>query len=139
MATSALTAAVTPEVHRRRWLILAVLSLALLVIGLDNTILNVALPTLQRDLDASNAELQWIVDAYTLVFAGLILVGGVWGDKFGRRRALFIGLAIFGVASLWGALSGDATSLTAARALMGLGAALIMLLNTVRSRLPHWA
>ena len=126
MTTSALSAAVTPEVHRRRWLILAVLSLALLVIGLDNTILNVALPTLQRDLDASNAELQWIVDAYTLVFAGLILVGGVWGDKFGRRRALFIGLAIFGAASLWGALSGDATSLTAARALMGLGAALIM-------------
>ena len=126
MATPTTIAAVTPQVHRRRWLILAVLSLALLVIGLDNTILNVALPTLQRDLGASNAELQWIVDAYTLVFAGLILVAGVWGDKFGRRRALYAGLLIFGAASLWGALSGDAASLTAARALMGVGAALIM-------------
>jgi EmrB/QacA subfamily drug resistance transporter len=115
-----------PDVHRRRWVILGVLSLALLVIGLDNTILNVALPTLQRDLEASNAELQWIVDAYTLVFAGLILVAGAWGDKFGRRRALFIGLAVFGAASLWGALSQDAAQLTAARALMGVGAALIM-------------
>ncbi len=126
MNAPALAQSVTPEVHRRRWLILGVLSLALLVIGLDNTILNVALPTLQRDLDASNASLQWIVDAYTLVFAGLILVAGVWGDKYGRRRALFIGLVIFGVASLWGALSGDAASLTAARALMGVGAALMM-------------
>ena len=126
MTTSLLTAAVTPDVHRKRWLILGVLSLALLVIGLDNTILNVALPTLQRDLDASNASLQWIVDAYTLVFAGLILVAGVWGDKYGRVRALYIGLVIFGAASLWGALSGDAASLTAARALMGMGAALIM-------------
>lgn len=112
--------------HERRWVILGVLSVALLVIGLDNTILNVALPTLQRDLGATSSELQWIVDSYTLVFAGLILVAGTWGDRYGRRLGLFIGLAVFGAASLWGALSGDANSLIWARAVMGLGAALIM-------------
>ena len=72
----------------RRWWTLGVLCLSLLVIGLDNTILNVALPTLERDLGASASQLQWIVDAYMLVFAGLLLTAGALGDRFGRKRAL---------------------------------------------------
>ena len=77
----------------RRWWTLAVLCLSLLVIGLDNTILNVALPTLQRDLGASASQLQWIVDVYMLVFAGVLLTAGALGDRFGRKRALTFGLA----------------------------------------------
>jgi len=76
----------------RRWLILGVLCLSLLVIVVDNSILNVALPTLVRDLKASNSQLQWMVDSYTLVFAGLLLTAGSLGDRFGRRGALTIGL-----------------------------------------------
>ena len=76
----------------RRWWTLAVLCLSLLVIGLDNTILNVALPTMQRDLDASSSQLQWIVDVYMLVFAGVLLTAGSLGDRFGRKRALSLGL-----------------------------------------------
>jgi MFS family permease len=75
----------------RRWWTLGVLCLSLLVIGLDNTILNVALPTLSRALDASSSQLQWIVDAYMLVFAGVLLSAGALGDRFGRRRALTLG------------------------------------------------
>ena len=77
----------------RRWWTLAVLCLSLLVIGLDNTILNVALPTLQRDLDASSSQLQWIVDVYMLLFAGVLLTAGSLGDRFGRKRALTLGLS----------------------------------------------
>lgn len=72
--------------YRRRWWILGVLCLSLVVITLDNTILNVALPTLVRELDASNSQLQWIVDSYTIVFAGLLLTTGTIGDRFGRYR-----------------------------------------------------
>jgi EmrB/QacA subfamily drug resistance transporter len=113
-------------IHRRRWLTLAVLSLSLLIIGLDNTILNVALPTLVRDLNASASELQWMVDAYMLVFAGLLLTMGALGDRFGRKKALSAGLLIFGAASIWAAYAGSATHLIAARAVMGIGGALIM-------------
>lgn len=113
-------------VHRRRWWILVVLCFSLLVIVLDNTILNVALPTLVRDLDATNSELQWIVDAYTLVFAGLLLTAGSLGDRFGRRGALSLGLVIFGLGSGLSALADDAAHLVATRALMGVGGAFIM-------------
>lgn len=116
----------TETIHRRRWLTLAVLSLSLLIIGLDNTILNVALPTLVRDLNASASELQWMVDAYMLVFAGLLLTMGALGDRFGRKKALSAGLLIFGAASIWAAYAGSATHLIAARAVMGIGGALIM-------------
>src|SRR5581483_205732 len=121
-------AALSPaqKIHRRRWRTLIVLSLSLLVISLDNTILNVALPTIERDLNASASELQWIVDAYLLVFAGLLLTAGSLGDRFGRRRALFAGLAVFGIGSLLSALSGSASMLIGSRALMGLGGALVM-------------
>jgi EmrB/QacA subfamily drug resistance transporter len=110
----------------RRWWTLGVLCLSLIVISLDNTILNVALPTLERDLGASASQLQWIVDAYMLVFAGLLLTAGALGDRFGRRRALTFGLVVFGAGS---ALSATATTpgmLIAARALMGVGGAFIM-------------
>jgi EmrB/QacA subfamily drug resistance transporter len=110
----------------RRWWILAVLSLSLLVIGLDNTILNVAIPTLERDLGASSAQLQWIVDAYLLVFAGLLLTAGALGDRFGRKRALSFGLAVFGLGSALAALTESPSTLIATRALMGVGGAFIM-------------
>ena len=111
---------------RRRWLALGVLCLSLLAIVIDNTIVNVALPTLAHDLDADVAELQWVVDAYTLVFAGLLLVAGALGDRFGRRRMLLSGLAVFGVSSGWAAHAGGVDGLIIARAVMGAGAAFIM-------------
>ena len=78
----------TPElIQRRRWGILAVLSLSVFLVVVDNTIVNVALPTLSRELDASTSELQWIVDAYSLVFAGFLLAFGSLGDRFGRSSA----------------------------------------------------
>src|SRR5215208_5653499 len=112
--------------YEKRWWTLLILSTALLVISLDNTILNVALPTIERDLDASSGALQWIVDSYTLVFAGLLLTMGALGDRFSRRGALVAGLAIFGGASLASAFAGSATMLIGTRALMGVGGALIM-------------
>lgn len=110
----------------RRWWTLVVLSLSLLVIGLDNTILNVALPTLERDLGASSSQLQWIVDAYLLVFAGLLLTAGALGDRFGRKRALSFGLFVFGLGSGLAALAETPEALIATRALMGIGGAFIM-------------
>jgi EmrB/QacA subfamily drug resistance transporter len=110
----------------RRWWTLAVLCLSLLIIGVDNTILNVALPTLQTELDATSSQLQWIVDAYLLVFAGVLLTAGALGDRFGRKRALTIGLTVFGLGSLGAALSNDASVLIAARAIQGIGGAFIM-------------
>ena len=112
--------------YPRRWQALIVLALSLLVVSVDNTILNVALPTIQKDLDASSSELQWIVDSYLLVFAVLLLVAGSLGDRFGRRRALFTGLTIFGVGSIMAATAGSSTELIIWRAVMGLGAAAIM-------------
>jgi EmrB/QacA subfamily drug resistance transporter len=114
------------QIYARRWLTLGVLSLSLVIIGLDNTILNVALPTLVRELEATASELQWMVDAYVLVFAGLLLTMGALGDRFGRKLALTSGLVIFGAASVFAAFAGSATALIAARALMGVGGALIM-------------
>src|SRR4051812_18563124 len=114
------------RVHRRRWATLAVLCVSLLVIVIDNTIVNVALPTLVRDLGTSISQLQWVVDSYTLVFAGLLLTAGSLGDRFGRRGALNIGLVIFGASSAVAAFAGGVNALVAARAVMGIGAALIM-------------
>jgi EmrB/QacA subfamily drug resistance transporter len=121
MDTSSLSAP-----YPRRWKALAVLALSLLIITIDNTILNVALPSIRSDLDADSSQSQWIVDSYLLVFAGLLLVGGTLGDRFGRRRGLFAGLAIFGTGSLLAALSASSMQLIACRSLMGVGAALIM-------------
>src|SRR3954454_13713106 len=117
--------------YRRRWITLLVLCISLVVIVLDNTILNVALPTLahptsQGGLGATASQLQWIVDAYTLVFAGLLLTAGSLGDRFGRYRFLAIGLAIFGLGSLLSAFASSPEMLIGTRALMGVGGAFIM-------------
>jgi EmrB/QacA subfamily drug resistance transporter len=114
------------ELYAKRWWALGALCLSLVVIGMDNTILNVALPTLSRDLGASASQLQWMVDSYVLVFAGLLLTMGALGDRFGRKKALNIGLTIFGIGSVASAFSGSASTLIATRALMGVGGALIM-------------
>ncbi|HET7846441.1 MAG TPA: DHA2 family efflux MFS transporter permease subunit [Acidimicrobiia bacterium] len=113
-------------IHRRRWATLVVLSLSLVIIGLDNTILNVALPTLVRELGATASQLQWMVDSYVLVFAGLLLTMGALGDRFGRKLALNVGLVVFGLSSIAAAFADSANTLIAARAVMGIGGALIM-------------
>jgi EmrB/QacA subfamily drug resistance transporter len=118
--------AIDPRVYARRWWTLAVLCLSLVLIGLDNTILNVALPTIQRTFNATAAELQWLVDAYVLVFAGLLLTMGALGDRFGRARALQLGLLIFAGASALAPLTTDINQLIAIRVGMGIGGALIM-------------
>ncbi|KAB1136586.1 MFS transporter [Micromonospora sp. DT46] len=115
--------------HPRRWAILGVLVISLLVVVLDNTILNVALRTLAdpvHGLGASQAELEWSINSYTLVFAGLLFTFGVLGDRAGRKRFLLIGLVLFGLASLLSAYAQSPAQLVAARALMGVGGAAIM-------------
>lgn len=111
--------------HRRRWVILGVLVLCLLVVILDNTILNVALKTIQGDLDASQSEMQWAVDSYALVFAGLLITWGVLGDRLGRKRVLLLGLFLFGAMSAVCSFAQSSTQLVAFRALMGIGAAAV--------------
>jgi len=116
----------TAEADPRRWVVLGVMCLSLLLIVMDNTIINVAIPTLQRDLGASTSQLQWVVDSYILVFAGLLLTMGALGDRFGRRGALSIGLAVMGAASVLSSFADSADQLIATRAIMGIGGALIM-------------
>jgi EmrB/QacA subfamily drug resistance transporter len=117
---------VAANAYRRRWLILLVLNISLLVIVVDNSILNVAIPSIVRQLGASTSELQWIVDSYTLVFAGLLLTAGSLGDRFGRLPALQFGLTLFGIGSLLAAMSSTSGQLIATRAFMGIGGAFIM-------------
>jgi len=125
-------ATVNPQVsgldhpYERRWWALLVLCLSLVVIGMDNTILNVTLPTLARDLQATASELQWMVDSYVLVFAGLLLTMGALGDRFGRKLALNVGLLVFVAGSIASSFAGSAEVLIASRAAMGIGGALIM-------------
>jgi len=111
---------------RDRRLILTVLCVSLLIVSLDNTILNVALPVIVRTLHASSSSLQWIVDSYAIVFAGLLLVAGSLGDRLGRKWVFMTGLAIFSAGSAVSAFSGTADRLIAARAFMGIGGAAIM-------------
>ncbi|MFD7453830.1 MFS transporter [Kitasatospora sp. NPDC059827] len=110
----------------RRWLALVAVALSVLVISFDMTILNVALPTLASQLQATTGQQQWIVDAYTVVFAAAMLPAGLLGDRIGRRRTLTVGLALFGLASAVGMLTDSPGTLIAARAAMGLAAALVM-------------
>lgn len=112
--------------HPRRWSILAVLVVSLLVVVLDNTVLNIALPTIQADLGATQRELVWAVDSYILVFASLLFTWGVLGDRFGRKRVLTIGLTVFGLASAACAFSDTPTMLIALRGLMGVGGAAVL-------------
>ncbi len=109
---------------RRRWAALVVVCVAALIINVDNTILNVALPTLVRDLGATSSQLQWIVDSYAMAFAGLLFVAGSLADRFGRRRFFLIGLTVFAIGSIGAAVSGSVDVLIACRAAMGVGAAL---------------
>ena len=115
-----------PEVHQRRWTLLAVLCLSLVMVVMAVSGLNVALPTLQRELDASATMLQWIVDAYALVFAGLLLTAGALGDRFGRKGALLVGLAVFATGSVISGLAGSAIVVIVGRAVQGAGAAFVM-------------
>ena len=117
---------VSDRAHRLRWWALAVLNGGLLVITLDTTILNVAVPALVKSLGASMGDLQWIIDGYTLVFACLLLTAGALGDRFGRKGALQGGLVVFALASLASSLSTSTGQLVIARGFMGLGAAFIM-------------
>jgi EmrB/QacA subfamily drug resistance transporter len=110
---------------RNRWAILAVLCASVFVVVLDGTIVNVALPTLVRDLGASTSELQWVVDAYVLVFAGLLIAAGSIGDRFGRKGVMQIGLVLFAVFSALAAWSDSPGELIGWRAAMGIGAALM--------------
>ena len=112
--------------YERRWAILGVLCLSLFMVIIGNTVLNLALPTLVRELHATNTQLQWIVDAYSLVFAGFLFTGGALGDRFGRKGLLQIGLALFGAGSALSTLATSANHLIATRALMGLAGALVM-------------
>ena len=110
----------------RRWWTLVAVSLATLMAYLDNNVVNVALPTIQRDLHLSVSGLEWVVSSYLLVFAGLLLAGGRLADHYGRRRVFLAGLSIFTVASLASGLAGNAAVLIASRAVQGLGAALVV-------------
>ena len=113
------------HVQNRRWWILAVLCICLMVVVIDNTILNVALPTMQRELHASQSQEQWFIDAYTLVFAALLFTGGVAGDRWGRRRVLSTGMLVFGAGSALSAFAVSPRMLIGSRALMGVGGAMV--------------
>jgi len=123
----------------RKWWTLFAMCFALFMIMLDNTIVNIALPSIQRDLHASSANLQWTIDAYILTFAALILLGGKLGDRYGRKRMFIVGLGIFTLSSMLCALSSSDSELIAARALQGVGAALLnpLSLSIIASTFPR--
>ncbi|KUO19693.1 MFS transporter [Streptomyces dysideae] len=112
--------------HPQRWLILGVICLAQLTVLLDNTVLNVAIPSLTRELGAATSDIQWMINAYSLVQSGLLLTAGSAADRYGRKKMLITGLALFGVGSLAAGLADSTTQLIAARAGMGVGGALLM-------------
>src|SRR5215470_5164332 len=112
--------------ERARWWALTAVSLATVMTYLDNNVINVALPTIQHSLHLSVSGLEWIVSSYLLVLGGLLLVGGRVADVYGRRRMFLAGLVIFTLASLVAGLAGSGGMLIAARAVQGLGAALVM-------------
>jgi EmrB/QacA subfamily drug resistance transporter len=119
----------TQTIQRRRWVILGVLVVGLMAIVIDNTVLNVALKTIANPsggLGASQSELEWAINSYTLVFAGLLFTFGVVGDRVGRKRVLMAGLVLFGIGSLFSAYSHSPDQLIAARAVMGLGGAAVL-------------
>ncbi|MGW2049963.1 MFS transporter [Streptomyces sp. NPDC001858] len=112
--------------HPRRWLVLAVICLAQLTVLLDNTILNVAIPSLTRELGATTADIQWMINAYSLVQSGLLLTAGSAADRYGRKKMLVTGLALFGIGSVAAGLATTSTELIVARAGMGVGGALLL-------------
>jgi EmrB/QacA subfamily drug resistance transporter len=114
-----------PQPDTNRWLVLVLVCIAQFMVVLDATIVNVALPSIQADLDFSQGSLQWVINGYTLVFGGFLLLGGRASDLFGRKRVFLIGIVIFSAASLLNGLAQSGNMLIAARALQGLGAALV--------------
>ncbi len=117
---------IDPAVFERRWAILAVLCMSLMIVIIGNTSLNVAIPTLARELDASTSALQWMVDAYSLVFAGLLFTAGTIGDRYGRKGALQAGLVLFLVGAAVASTATTAATIITARAVMGVAAAFVM-------------
>jgi EmrB/QacA subfamily drug resistance transporter len=129
----------TTSVEPRRWWVLAVMSVGTLLVFLDDTVVNTALPRISVDLDASTSALQWVIDAYVLVLAGLLLLCGSIGDRYGRKRMMTVGLVVFGFAAAGAALANSTGVLIAMRALQGLGAALVLpaTLSIVTSVFPR--
>jgi len=115
-----------PAIHARRWFLLAIMCLSLVLVVMSVSGLVTAIPTIQEDLGASASQLQWILDAYALVFAGVLLTAGAIGDRFGRRQALLGGLLVFGAGALFAGLASSASQVIAGRAVMGIGAAFVM-------------
>ena len=115
-----------PVIHQRRWFLLGIMCLSLVMVVMSVAGLNVALPSIQTDLDASASGLQWIIDSYALVFAALLLPAGALGDRFGRKRALLIGLVIFAMGSVVGGLASSTAQVTVGRVITGIGAAFVM-------------
>jgi EmrB/QacA subfamily drug resistance transporter len=115
-----------PDIHQRRWFLLGVMCLSLVMVVMAVSGINVALPSMQQSLDADATDLQWIVDSYAIVFAGLLLTAGAIGDRFGRKLALMGGLAVFASGSLLGALADTSNVVILSRAIAGIGAAFIM-------------
>ena len=118
--------------RKRRLLVVAVCSLSLFIVGIDNTIVNVALPSIQVDLGFSQENLQWVISAYALFFGGFLLLGGRAADLLGRRRMFIVGTGLFALASLGAGLAGTVTVLLAGRVAQGVAAAVMM------SRLPEY-
>ncbi len=124
--TADLPTAPAPQGHPRRWLILGVICLAQLTVLLDNTVLNVAIPSLTEELGAATSDIQWMINAYSLVQSGLLLTAGSAADRYGRKKMLIAGLALFGIGSLVAGLADSTAQLIAARAGMGVGGALLL-------------
>src|SRR5215467_9536225 len=112
-----------PLIHSRRWFLLAMMCLSLVLVVMSVSGLVTAIPTMQESLNASASQIQWILDAYGIVFAGLLLTAGAIGDRFGRKRALLSGLVVFGLGSIVAGLASTAGNVIAGRAVMGIGAA----------------
>jgi DHA2 family multidrug resistance protein-like MFS transporter len=115
-----------PEIHDRRWFLLGIMCLSLVMVVMAVSGLNVAIPSIQKSLGATATDLQWIIDSYAIIFAGLLLSAGALGDRFGRKRALQGGLLLFGVGSLIGSVVDSVGMIIAARTIMGVGAAFVM-------------
>ncbi|HLA42442.1 MAG TPA: MFS transporter, partial [Aggregatilineales bacterium] len=128
-----------PPGYSTRWLALLFINLSLAVVAVDNTVLNVAIPAISFDLGASAASIQWIIDAYSLVFAALLLTMGSISDRYGRKRWLQIGVVLFGIGSVAAALTNSTGTLIATRAFLGMGAAIILpsTLSLVISTFPR--
>ncbi len=116
----------TPERDPRRWFVLAVMSLGTLIVFLDTTVINTALPSIAVDLQASTSQLQWVIDSYVLVLAGLLMLGGSLGDRYGRKKWMAIGLVTFAIGSAIGGLADSIEQLILARGVQGLGAAMVL-------------